>query len=107
MRPLTPAPGSVATSNKAALLEIGSDDGVKVWLNDQLVHSNNVARPLQPGSDKAQVTLRQGWNRLLLKITQNNQGWEFCARLRQPDGSHFGRSAIRCCGQEPSPAARQ
>jgi hypothetical protein len=33
-------------------LELGSDDGVKVWLNDHLVHANNVARALQPGSDK-------------------------------------------------------
>ena len=29
----------------------------------------------------------QGWNTLLLKITQNNQGWEFCARVAQPDGA--------------------
>jgi HEAT repeat protein len=68
-------------------LEIGSDDGVKVWLNGSVVHANNVARPLTPGSDSVNVTLNQGWNTLLVKVTQNNLPWEFCARLRKPDGS--------------------
>jgi hypothetical protein len=70
-----------------ARLELGSDDGVKVWLNGKLVYEHNIARPLQPGSDKTDLALQAGWNALLLKITQNNQGWEYCARLLQPDGS--------------------
>ena len=71
---------------QTARLEVGSDDGVKVWLNQKLVHANNVARSLRPGSDKVSVTLQSGWNDLLLKITQHNQGWAFCARLLKPDG---------------------
>jgi HEAT repeat protein len=67
-------------------MEIGSDDGVKVWLNDRVVHANNVARPLEPGSDAADVTLNQGWNGLLLKVTQNNEGWAFCVRFAQSSG---------------------
>jgi hypothetical protein len=69
-------------------LELGTDDGVKVWLNDKQVYANNVARPLQPGSDKANMTLHPGWNLLLLKVTQNNLGWEFCVRMLKPDGTH-------------------
>lgn len=72
-----------------ALFEIGSDDGMKVWVNSQLVHANNAARAITPGSDKVNVTLVKGWNTVLLKITQNNQGWEYCLRLRKPDGSHL------------------
>lgn len=72
---------------QAARLDIGSDDGVKVWLNGAVVHANNTARPITPGSDKAAVTLKQGWNALLLKITQNNMGWEFCVRIVKPDGT--------------------
>lgn len=75
--------------DQPALLELGSDDGVKVWLNGRLVHAHNVARPLQEGSDKVNITLAKGWNELLLKVTQNNLGWEFCARLLKPDGSHL------------------
>ncbi|MGO8930480.1 MAG: HEAT repeat domain-containing protein [Limisphaerales bacterium] len=72
-----------------ARLELGTDDGVKVWLNGKVVHANNTFRALQPGSDKVDVTLNAGWNPLLLKVTQLNQGWGFCARFRKPDGSHL------------------
>jgi HEAT repeat protein len=74
---------------QSAVLELGSDDGAKVWLNGKLVHANNVARPITPGSDKVPVTLRAGWNPLLLKVTQNNLGWEFSARFVRPDGSRL------------------
>jgi HEAT repeat protein len=71
---------------QTAVLELGSDDGAKIWLNGKLVHANNVARPIQPGSDKVKIALENGRNDLLLKITQNNQGWEFCVRLLAEDG---------------------
>ena len=69
-----------------ARLELGSDDGVKAWLNGRLVHANNVARAAVPYTDKADVTLKAGWNPLLLKITQNDSPWEFCARICARDG---------------------
>jgi hypothetical protein len=71
---------------QSARLELGTDDGVKVWLNGVLVHANNASRSLQPGSDQLDLTLNEGWNALMLKITQNTAGWEFCARFAQPSG---------------------
>jgi len=68
-------------------LELGSDDGIKVWLNGRLVHANNAVRPAEPGQDKVEVTLKQGWNGLLLKVTQGGGQWAVCARLRNLDGS--------------------
>ena len=68
-------------------LELGSDDGIKVWLNGQIVHANNATRPAGPGQDKVEVTLKQGWNKLLLKVTQSGGEWAVCARLRKLDGS--------------------
>jgi hypothetical protein len=90
-----------------AQLELGTDDGVKAWLNDKQVYALNTARALRPGSDKTQVELHSGWNRLLLKVTQYNQGWEFCARFRSLDGSHL--DGLRCdtyqsTGAQPAPA---
>ncbi len=76
-------------TDQIAVLELGTDDGVKVWLNRNLVHANNTARPIQPGSDTVKVALKRGWNEVLLKVTQNNLGWEFCARLMQADGSRL------------------
>lgn len=83
-------------------LELGSDDGVKVWLNAKQVYALNTARPIQPGSDKVDLTLNSGWNLLLFKVTQNNQGWEFCARFLKPDGSHIDGLT---CGATAKPDA--
>ena len=81
------------------LLELGTDDGVKVWFNSSVVHTNNTFRGIQPGTDKVNVTLKAGWNPLLLKVTQLNQGWAFCARFRKPDGSHL--DGLRFSAQPP------
>ena len=66
-------------------LELGSDDGVKVWLNGQIVHSNNTTRPCSPGQDKVDITLKEGRNSLMVKITQGGGGWAMCGRLRNLD----------------------
>lgn len=79
--------GLHAKAEQPVRLEIGSDDGIKVWLNDRLIHANNTARPIQPGSDKMSAALRKGWNELMIKITQNNMGWEYCVRIVKPDGT--------------------
>jgi HEAT repeat protein len=70
-----------------ARLELGSDDGVKVWLNGQLVHANNVERGAEPGQDRADVTLIEGRNLVLVKLTQGGGQWALCMRLRGPDGA--------------------
>ena len=57
------------------ILEIGSDDGIKVWLNDKLVHQNNEERGHEQGQDIAEVNLEKGWNSILLKVTQGEGGW--------------------------------
>jgi type 1 glutamine amidotransferase/HEAT repeat protein len=67
-------------------LELGSDDGIKVWLNGEVVLANNAARGVNPADDVIEITLRQGWNTLLLKIIQGAGGWGACARLRSLDG---------------------
>jgi hypothetical protein len=78
----------------AAQMELGSDDGIKVWLNGKQVHANNATRALQPGSDKLGVSLHSGWNQLLFKVTQHNQGWAFCARVLKADGAPV--EGLRC-----------
>jgi hypothetical protein len=36
-----------------AILELGSDDGIKVWLNGELVHQHNIMRALLPEKTKS------------------------------------------------------
>jgi hypothetical protein len=68
-------------------MECGSDDGIKVWLNGVVVHANNVERSSAPRQDLVKVALKQGWNDLLLKVTNAGDGWACACRFRQPDGS--------------------
>jgi HEAT repeat protein len=69
------------------LLRLGSDDGVAVWLNGELVHVNDVARGLSVDSDEVPVTLREGANVLLVQVTQGGGDWGLCVRACSPDGA--------------------
>lgn len=69
-----------------AMLLLGSDDGIKVWLNGNLVHANNASRGVTPASDTAHVVLNTGWNTILLKITNGDGGWGAVARITDLNG---------------------
>jgi hypothetical protein len=68
-----------------ALLGVGSDDGVRIWLNGELVHDNWVPRGLLLDDDVVPVTLKKGSNHLLLKVQDIQQGWGFSARILPPE----------------------
>ena len=53
-------------------LSFGSDDGIKVWLNDALIVKNKVVRAAAPDQESVFVTLPAGKNKLLVKIV--NEG---------------------------------
>jgi HEAT repeat protein len=76
----------LAPHDSAAVLLIGSDDGVKAWLNGQVVHSNNVDRGEAVDQDSAPIRLQQGANDLMLKITQGGGGWSASVRIIGTDG---------------------
>ncbi len=80
---------------RTARLELGSDDGVRAWLNGRVVHANNTRRGVQPGEDRVQVELKKGWNELLLKVTQGGGDWAACARIVAPDGAPIEGFAVR------------
>ncbi|MCX6908108.1 MAG: HEAT repeat domain-containing protein, partial [Verrucomicrobia bacterium] len=68
-----------------ATLLLGSDDGVKAWLNGVVVHSNNTDRFGIPDQDSAPIKLKKGKNVLMLKVTQGSGGWFACARIARPN----------------------
>jgi hypothetical protein len=61
--------------SQSVLFELGSDDGIKVWVNDNLVHQNKIERGHNQGEDVVKVDLAEGWNTVLMKITQGVGGW--------------------------------
>jgi len=75
-------------------LDIGTDDGIKLWVNGKLVHANNAVRGLTPGADKAEAELREGWNDFFVKITQHTMGCGACIRVRGTDGAIL--DGLRC-----------
>lgn len=64
-----------------AVLALGSDDGVKAWLNGRLIHEHIVGRGAQPDQDLVPVTLRAGTNSLLCKVENGTGGWSLYARI--------------------------
>lgn len=62
-------------------MSVGSDDGVKVWLNGELVHANPFSYWLTPDKDRVPVTLKSGVNRCLVKVDQRDTHWEFTVRF--------------------------
>jgi len=66
-----------------AYLGLGSDDGVKIWLNGKLVHDRWVQRITQIDEDVVPLQLAAGKNTILIKIQNAKGGWSFCFRLRR------------------------
>jgi len=66
--------------DRTCILGIGSDDGVKVWLNGELVHENWVFRGVVEDNDRVKVNFKKGKNQLVLKIQNAAGPWGFCCR---------------------------
>jgi pimeloyl-ACP methyl ester carboxylesterase len=60
---------------------LGSDDGVKVWLNGKLVHRVLLQRALTLDEDGLTADANAGENHLLLKIQQGKGDWGFAVRM--------------------------
>ena len=70
-----------ADAPRVALLSLGSDDGVTVWLNGDSLHTRHVGRVLQPHDDLVEVPLRRGSNVILYKVDQGDGGWALFRRV--------------------------
>jgi len=63
------------------MLALGSDDGIKVWLNGKLIHENWIPRGVNKDEDLVPLKLVKGSNQLLLKVQDIEGGWAFMARM--------------------------
>ena len=75
-----------SASRQDVILEVGSNDGCKVWWNGELLEALNVPRGLSPGQDQLPVTLKAGENKLMIAVYQHGGDWAATARLRTKDG---------------------
>ena len=63
------------------ILSLGSDDTIKIWVNDQLIFSKYVHRPLNRGDDVIELPVTKGRNKILFKVTNGYGPWGFFADI--------------------------
>jgi hypothetical protein len=66
---------------RETVLRCGSDDGIKVWLNGTVVHEFDGARAYEAGGDEVSIFLKEGTNRLLVKVTNVDGPWGFSVSI--------------------------
>ena len=64
-------------SDKAqeATMKTGSDDSIKVWVNGEVVFTNAVNRGRGMWQDEFGISLKQGDNLLMVKVSERGGGW--------------------------------
>lgn len=67
-------------------LSLGSDDGLRLYLNGQEVYANRTVRGVAPDQDQTPITLRAGENTLVLKIVNGGSmgGFYYQSTATQP-----------------------
>ena len=73
-----------APKDQTVPLLLGTDDGVKVFLNTTPIHRVMAIRVVRPDQDRVPLALKKGWNTLMLKIENNYGGYNFYARVLDP-----------------------
>jgi len=68
-------------ASQSVYLSMGSNDGLKAWLNGNLVWTNDVTRGHTLDQDKVSVNIEPCWNRLLIKVKNNTSTYAFSARF--------------------------
>jgi hypothetical protein len=71
-----------APAEMDAWLGIGSDDGLKIWHNGQLVNDQWIRRQSRLDDDVVPLHLKAGKNQFLIKIQNATGDWSFLCRLR-------------------------
>ena len=63
------------TAQSNVTMRVGSDDAIKVWLNEEVVHNNPINRGATDFQDEFTVNLKEGDNLLLVKVSERTEGW--------------------------------
>ncbi len=66
-----------ADADTEMIVELGSNDGIKLWLNGDLLLTSKASRTARPGDETVSLALKKGTNSVLLKIDQLGGGWGF------------------------------
>jgi len=64
---------------------VHSDDGIRIWLNGDMIHDHHIGRGVDEAGDLVVAKLKKGKNRLLVKVDQGTGGWAFSLRVSGPE----------------------
>lgn len=74
--------------DQQVIMFVGSDDAAKVFINDEEVYRFfDLMRIAAPDQDRVEVTLKKGWNKVLVKAENNFGGFAFYLRFMDPTNS--------------------
>ena len=73
----------------AAQLWLGSDNGIKVWVNGSNIWTNDSTRGYTADQDKVRINLNSGWNKLFVKVSQYGGNWCFSAKICDSSGNNI------------------
>jgi tetratricopeptide (TPR) repeat protein len=79
---------------RAAVVRVGSDEAVKVFVNGAEAIARNASRPCTIDQDRALVHLRAGANRIVVKVGDETGRFGFRLRFTHPDGSPMRDLAV-------------
>ena len=71
----------IADADMKVTLAVSSNDQGKAWLNGKEVFKFAETRTLEKDTDKSEVTLARGQNILVLKVVNEVNNWQGCARF--------------------------
>jgi len=71
----------IADADTKATLALSSNDQGKAWLNGKQVFKFSETRTLEKDTDKVEVALVKGQNVLVLKVVNEVNNWQGCARF--------------------------
>jgi hypothetical protein len=73
---------------KAVQFRVGSNDQIKIWLNQKEIWNwnNPSGRLLEFDEDIIPVSLPKGKSQILLKVSNLGGKWGFCFRITDSDG---------------------
>ena len=67
-------------------LVLGSDERLKVWVNDTVIHEDSAWGPARLDEQRVEVPLRMGWNPVLVKLVHERSGHGFSLRFSGGQG---------------------
>jgi len=64
------------------IVSLGTNDGGRLWINGKEVWDHGGARGCKPDEDQIPVFFKKGINKILLKVEEKGNNWQFCMRIK-------------------------